>query len=243
MTLAATHPLHLPAVLPRWWWQATGLALAGVLAWDASGLDLTVMSWLGNSEGFALRHRWWLATVLHDGARRAATVLYLLLWAMVWRPLGVFKQFERHERVDMMVGVTVALITISLMKRYSLTSCPWELQAFGGAARYVSHWQWGLADGGGGMCFPGGHASSALAFMALALPGLAAQPGSRRHQTGVRLLALVLLLGMVLGVVQTLRGAHYPSHSLWTAWLCWCVAGAVFAGLGRWRAWRARELS
>ena len=239
MTTLALYPSTAPADLTRAWWVATGLALASVMAWDASSLDLTVMAWLGTAHGFPMRHNWWLETVLHDTARRAATVLYIGLWAMLWRPVGFFKHFQRHERLEMALGVTVALIAVTLIKRYSLTSCPWELQTFGGAASYVSHWQWGLTDGGGGMCFPGGHASSALAFLALALPGLAALPGSKPYQTAKRLLAVVLLAGAALGAVQTLRGAHYPSHTLWTGWVCWVAASAMRAGLGQWRGWRA----
>lgn len=239
MTTVAIDASDASPALSRAWWLATALALASVLAWDASGLDLTVMSWLGNAQGFALRHNWWLESVLHEPMRRVATVLYLVLWAMVWRPSGFFKHFQRQERLDMVLGVTGALLAISLMKHFSLTSCPWELQTFGGAASYVSHWQWGLADGGGGKCFPGGHASSALAFLALALPGLAALPGSKHRQTAMRLLAVVLLAGAVLGTVQTLRGAHYPSHTLWTGWVCWVLAGSMRAGLTWWRGWFA----
>lgn len=240
MTNLAIHPSEAPATLSRAWLISTGLALAAVMAWDASPLDLTVMGWLGHANGFPLRSNWWLQTALHDGARRAATVLYVVLWVMLWRPLSIFKHFHRHERLEMVLGVTVSLLVVTVIKRYSLTSCPWDLQAFGGAAKYVSHWQWGLADGGSGRCFPGGHASSALAFLALTLPGLAARPGSKPYQIASRLLVVVLLAGALLGTVQTLRGAHYPSHTLWTGWVCWVMAGVTRAGLGRWRGWRAR---
>jgi hypothetical protein len=43
-----------------------------------------------------------------------------------------------------------------------------------------------------------------------------------------------LIAGFVLGGAQQLRGAHFMSHTLWTAWICACVAWAVeivFAGL------------
>ena len=26
---------------------------------------------------------------------------------------------------------------------------------------------------------------------------------------------------------QLLRGAHYPSHTLWSAWLCWTISAAA----------------
>lgn len=226
---------------PTWaarWWRLTLLALAATMAWDASGLDLTVMRWLGSPSGFALQHQWWLETVMHDAARRAATLAYLLLWLMVWRPVGLFRRLPRLERLEMVVGVTVALLMVTALKRTSQTSCPWDLQAFGGVANYVSHWQWGVADGGGGHCFPGGHASSALAFVAVVLPGLALAGDSLQRRDARRGLMLLLTVGAALGAAQTLRGAHYPSHTLWTGWICWVSATLVHVAF-RWRRERA----
>jgi membrane-associated PAP2 superfamily phosphatase len=36
-------------------------------------------------------------------------------------------------------------------------------------------------------------------------------------------LAGALLAGLVLGLAQQMRGAHFMSHTLWTAWLSWTV--------------------
>ena len=36
-------------------------------------------------------------------------------------------------------------------------------------------------------------------------------------------LAAVLVAGSLFGWAQLARGAHYPSHTLWTAWWCWVV--------------------
>ena len=36
-------------------------------------------------------------------------------------------------------------------------------------------------------------------------------------------LACALLAGLVLGLSQQMRGAHFMSHTLWTAWLSWSV--------------------
>lgn len=197
------------------------LMLGCLVAWDASGLDLSVMGGLGNAAGFPLREQWWLNTVFHTAARQAALVAFVGLWVMVWRPVGVFRHYPQIERLEMVVGVMVALLAVSGMKRFSLTSCPWDLQSFGGLATYVSHWQWGVKDGGSEGCFPGGHASSAFAFVALVLPGLSKGRGCAQHRMAMWTLAGVVLVGLVLGGVQTLRGAHYPSHTLWTAWICW----------------------
>ena len=37
---------------------------------------------------------------------------------------------------------------------------------------------------------------------------------------GWRWLALVLIVGLIAGFAQTLRGAHHPSHTLWTLVIC-----------------------
>lgn len=205
--------------LGKWTW----LVLMCLLAWDFSGLDRTVMHWIADTQGFILRNNWWLEEILHTRAKQFAIVIYLGLWAMIWWPKGVFRQLNRLQRTEIVVSCTLGLVTIRTLKQFSLTSCPWELQSFGGVATYVSHWNWGLGDGGAGRCFPGGHVSSALAFVGLALPWFGSGLTSKR-QIGRLMLLGVLLLGLVLGLTQTLRGAHYPSHTFWTGFICWCVA-------------------
>ena len=39
----------------------------------------------------------------------------------------------------------------------------------------------------------------------------------------------LLGLGMLLGGVQQLRGAHFLTHTLWTAWIACAVAGLLYA--------------
>lgn len=201
------------------WW-----ALA--VAWDLTGWDLAVMRALGTQAGFPLRHDVWLEVVLHDGARRASQLALALVALLTLKPLT-----RRHApRLALpwqaLAGVLLCMAVSGLVKRYSATSCPWELEAFGGVARYVSHWTWGLDDGGSGRCFPGGHASAAFAFWPVALAWMHS-PSDRARLLGRWLLWLVLAAGLVFGGVQTLRGAHYPSHTLWTAVLCWSLTGLM----------------
>ena len=193
--------------------------LALTLLWDASGLDLPVMHLIGTPQGFALRDTWLLSAVLHDGLRHAMTGAWLLLivWAL-WPGL----RLPRRERWWVVALVGLSLLAVNLVKNASLTSCPWDLRTFGGTAEHVSHWAWGLADGGPGRCFPGGHASSGFAFVALSLPWLLAPAGAmaRQREVGRRWLAAALFIGLLAGAVQTVRGAHFPSHTLWTLLIC-----------------------
>ena len=216
--------------------KLTLLLLVLALAWDATDLDLAVMRHIGTATGFPLRNEALWSLWLHDRGKQMAVFLLLVLCVMVGWPIGPWKRVSRPARLASVLAVLISTLAISVVKRYSLTSCPWDLQDFGGVASYVSHWAWGVEDGGRARCFPSGHASAALGFMSATLPFLTASD-QRLQRLGAFLLLLVLAVGLVFGAAQTLRGAHYPSHTLWTAFICWLSGGLVFQGLQS-RPWR-----
>jgi membrane-associated PAP2 superfamily phosphatase len=219
--------------------------LAFTLAWDMTALDQAVMGWIGSPAGFAWRHDWLLERVLHDAARQCAILAFVCLWAWALWPRGWTPRqrageptLPLAERTTVALLVTLALLAVNLVKNRSLTSCPWDLEVFGGTLPYVSHWQAGVSDGGPGRCFPGGHASSAFSFLAVSLPWLLPPPGRERtRRPGLYRLGVVMALGILLGAVQTVRGAHHPSHTLWTLAICATVA---VAGWTLARPWLAR---
>lgn len=210
------------AAVPRNRWRpltVVGAALPLLLLWDLSGLDLPLARWFGSSDGFSLQYHPLLSGWLHEGPRQLGWALLILLTASIWWPVGVLGRLSRRERAWMTGAVWLALLLVVGIKGISRTSCPWDLTAFGGTAQYVSHWAWGVRDGGGGHCFPAGHASTGFAFVALAVWLQAVSP-----RAGAWAWVAVLLAGLVLGWTQQARGAHFFSHTLWTAWLCWAVA-------------------
>ena len=215
-----------PALTPSARWLlglSVGLLLL-TLAWDAAALDLPTMLHIGTPRGFDLRHLPLLENVLHDGVRKVSTVLFIamIVWA-VWRDSGRPGATTRRERLTVLALVTLSLLAVSVTKQFSRSSCPWEWTQFGGQAVYTSHWNLLASDGGGGSCFPGGHASGSLAFLALCLPWLWSPVAGRQAAIGWRWFALVVFAGLVSGVTQTLRGAHPPSHTLWTGVICAAV--------------------
>ena len=204
------------------------LALVLLLAWDASRLDLWAMRQVGDAQGFAWREAWLTRGLIHEGGRVVSYVAMAFIVAVnLWPRL--LPALSRRERTWWLATTLACLAVISLLKRASLTSCPWDLAEFGGAAQYVSHWAFGQRDGGGGHCFPSGHASAAFAYLAGGWALARAYPRIARAW----LLAAVGL-GIVYGIGQMARGAHYPSHTMWTGWLCWAVTVAA-AHFGPWR--------
>lgn len=201
-------------------WSLGSLLL--LMAWDYSGLDRAMAHWFGAASGFALKSHWLWRGVLHDDIRFLPWLLELGLLVAMVRPFGALKQLEPLRRAQLALTTLIALLLVSNIKLRSLSSCPWDLQEFGGMATYVSHWAWGLRDGGGGGCFPAGHASGGFAFLGGFFVFRHGLPQKAR-----RWLVGALLAGLVLGLAQQVRGAHYMSHTLWTAWLCWAAAGLV----------------
>lgn len=218
LTESQTAP-HLP-----WQPEALGLlvAMVALAAWDASGLDMPLAQWFGNAQGFPLRDHPWLAEGLHEGVRKAGWVLLLGLTASIWWPVGWLTRFQRTERAWMVGTIWLSLVVVVALKGISRTSCPWDLAAFGGTAQHVSHWLWWVSDGGPGRCFPGGHVSTAFAFLPVAWWLRTVDPVAARRWTLV-----VVLFGLLLSAVQQARGAHFLSHNLWTGWLCWVTTWAM----------------
>lgn len=204
------------------------IALVALLAWEVSGLDLSLAYLYGDARGFALRD-WWLArSALHDAARWISAACVVGMACDALRSPGAGP--SRAQKSYWLMVVVLTLVLIPLLKRITATSCPWDLVEFGGVATYVPHWRLGISDGGPGHCFPAGHPVSAFAFLGLYYLWHASRPRLART-----LLILILFAGALLSWAQMVRGAHFASHALWSAWLAGAgaVAGRYFEP--RWR--------
>jgi membrane-associated PAP2 superfamily phosphatase len=199
----------------------TAASAALLLAWELAGGDLAVSRWFGTAQGFAWRDHWITADVLHSGARGVGWVLLVLLAInMQWPLSAVMRRLSKGQRARWFTMTLLCVLLVPLVKRASLTSCPWDLAEFGtGLAHYVPHWMLGVRDGGPGGCFPSGHAVTGFAFIGGWFVLRDVQP-----RAAAVCLAAALLAGSVLGGVQVLRGAHYASHVAWTAWFCWTAS-------------------
>lgn len=103
--------------------------------------------------------------------------------------------------------------------RWSLQS--WDLVRYGGIRAYH-----GLLQGPSGVsggCFPAGHASAGYAWLSLFFFFSAVKPSWRSYG-----LVVGAGSGLLLGIDQQVRGAHFMSHDLFTAMICWAVALGPF---------------
>lgn len=211
--------------------RITLLALVLIVLWDVSGGDWIVSSHYGQADGFAAHHAAW-AVALYNAGRGLALAAWVAL--IVWAAWPGRATGARVTTLIAALSVLIAALLVAIVKRASGADCPWSLQAFGGAQPYLSHWtNWSPSAGAGG-CFPSGHASAGFAFLAV----YALWRTEHRRLAQIVLWA-TLALGMAYGGLQVVRGAHFASHVLWSAWLCWLVA-LLSPLLLRWTPWRVR---
>ncbi|WP_140630629.1 phosphatase PAP2 family protein [Methylibium rhizosphaerae] len=214
---------------------AAVVTLLALLLWEAGRWDLPLSHLYGGPHGFALRDAWWTRGLLHEGGRwLAACALALQAWDAA-RP--IVPGPTRAQRAYWLLVTAASMLLVPLLKHFSATSCPWDLAEFGGGAVYVPHWLPGVADMGPGRCFPSGHAVSGFAFFGLYFLWRPYRPCAAWI-----VLAATLAAGAAAGWVQVVRGAHFPSHALWSGWLCWSLAMVAQAAWSGEEAVRRRGL-
>jgi membrane-associated PAP2 superfamily phosphatase len=215
-------------------WALAGAALL-ILAEGNSGLDL----WLADAMFDIHRHEFpWQHALLtehfgHGTLKLVLTGLGALpvaaaAWDVLRRGRALAPWWRLRIRLLALCTVLVPLV-VSLLKRASHSHCPWDLERYGGYQPYyrlLEHIpRWVEA----GHCLPGGHASSALWLVGLAVFWL---PHDARKAAAVA--GWALLFGGVVGWMQQLRGAHFFSHTLWSMWI---AAALLLALLAAHRAW------
>jgi membrane-associated PAP2 superfamily phosphatase len=197
---------------------------AGVLllALDATALDHAASDWFFDAAAgrFPLRYNVLIETVMHQWAKYVVVLIacsviaaYLFSFAAErWRP---------WRRLLLFLGLSLVLApgAVTLLKAVSHKHCPYDLVEYGGYAPYrrlLEAPQPGILPG---RCFPDGHASVGFSLFAFYFVGLALrQPGFARAGLWGGLVA-----GTVFGLSRVAQGAHFLSHDLWAALVCWLV--------------------
>ncbi|MBN5048948.1 phosphatase PAP2 family protein [Stenotrophomonas sp. 2MCAF14_2] len=194
--------------------------------------DQVVAAWIYGWEGhqWALKDSWLTEQLVHKGGRNlsigAGLAALLATIASEWVPrLAAW----RRPMFRLFVSVALSTIIVSLVKKVSGMDCPWDLTTFGGPNEPFGFFDARPAGYRASGCFPAGHASAGYSWLALYFLALEAKPRLRFVGLGVG-----VGLGMIFGISQQLRGAHFLSHDLWTAAICWFVA------LGLYLIWPAR---
>lgn len=226
-----------------WWWHAVLpllLLVAGVALFELTDLDLRFSDPFFDAvhRVWPAKNSWWAETLIHRRGRDLVlitAVSALLCWLMSfgwarlrpWRRMALF--------LALSIGISTGLVAFG--KEVTNRHCPWDYQRYGGDVPYARLFDdTPQACSNDGNCFPAGHAAGGFAM----LSGYFLFYGRRR-----RYAVAALLFGMSLGSLfaygQLARGAHFVSHNLWSAALCWYVALVLYVWVFRGRLDTARS--
>lgn len=217
----------------RAFWRSVGwvtlLTLGLLLALEWTGIDLLLarLAWDPASATFPWRNHPLTTRVAHDGVKFASVLVFAWIAFSAFKPIGPLRRLGRAQRSYLLAAAVVCLVVVSLMKRASALHCPWDLAQFGGTHPYLRLLDPVPPAWTRGGCFPAGHVLSAFAYIG----GYFAWRSTDRRAARIWA-AAALLVGALAGASQQLRGAHFLSHTLWTAWLCWTLSATM--------AWFAR---
>lgn len=206
-------------------WRLPFVAFALLSTW-LLGLhgDLWLADHVYAMEGgrWSLQSHWLTERVLHTGGRWASAVAWLgVLLALLTTFLRNEWRAWRRPLGYLLLSVLLCTALVSGLKSLSHMDCPWDLARYGGTRAYH-----GLLQGSSGelgRCFPAGHASAGYAWLSLFFFFAAVKPAWRGMG-----LAVGIGLGLLFGIDQQVRGAHFLSHDVFTAMICWSVASGLY---------------
>jgi membrane-associated PAP2 superfamily phosphatase len=211
------HPLlvsHLLLPMTAFLLVAAWLEFSGVDIWLAD----VIYHWSGDA--WQYRDAWLTAVLIHEGGRDlVGFVIVLLLVMTVLSFLSKKLRPYRRVLVYLVVSAVASGVLVNVLKSLTHVDCPWDLLRYGGTHPYVRNFQ-RLPDGmASGACFPAGHASAAYSWFGIYYAVQLFAPRWRYLSV-----AAVVGFGLVFGLGQQVRGAHFLSHDLWTLGLCWLLA-------------------
>lgn len=172
---------------------------------------------------------WWSNELIHTGGKDL--VLLLGLGALgCWAASFFVPRLRPLRRAGAFLALSIALGTglVAVLKNTTNVDCPWDMDLYGGNRPFVTLFE----DRPGGLepgrCFPGGHSSGAFS-----LCGFYFLFHRRDRRVSLAALGTSLALGLVFSFGQWVRGAHFASHDLWSAFLCWFVSLLLYAWVFR----------
>lgn len=191
-------------------------------------VDLAVTRWFFDDarNAFPLTNQWLLKVVLHDAARVVGAVAALTLLGLAltsWSAAGPLRLREqRHTLLLASSACLAGAAAVGALKHFSTHACPWDLALFGGAAVYQPLFSAAVGSQAVHGCSPAAHPLVGYAWLGV---GFALAPRGRR--AAWRAWTFAFALGTAFGIVQIVRGAHFLSHVLWSAWTVWAVNVAL----------------
>jgi membrane-associated PAP2 superfamily phosphatase len=201
------------------------------LLFELSDLDLAISDRFYDFQTgkWPARDSWWAEQLIHRGGRKL--ILLVAIGALAaWGISFLQEKLRPWRRAALYLALAIGLGTglVALGKATINRHCPWDYDRYGGPVPYSRLFGPSPPGCKEGNCFPAGHASGGFSLMS---GYFIFYSHNRRRALGGLLLGL--WLGALFGFAQVARGAHFVSHNLWTAAVCWFSGLMLYTALFR----------
>jgi membrane-associated PAP2 superfamily phosphatase len=226
---APTEP-QPPASQGRFWIVHAVLPLlsAAVLlaVFEGTRLDQAVLDpfFDSSTRTFPLRDSDWFSLVFKDGMKDLVIAFGALVAVAFVASFRNARLAPWRRRLGF-VFLCLALgpLIVAAFKYSSCKHCPWDLAMYGGTAPYANLLGCPPPGFGKGHCFPSGHASGGFALFALYFAFRDVDPRRARNWFWI-----AIAYGLVMGTARMMQGAHFLSHAITTAYVCWFVCLGLY---------------
>lgn len=166
------------------------------------------------------KHHWFFEGFIHSGGRWFywVAVLICLLAFIVSNFQQDIKRY-RKTLLYLLLATLAGPVLVVIGKNLTHIYTPWDLQMFGGAQPYIRLFDPVPAGAPIGHACPAGHAALGYSFFSLYFSLRYAHPSYRTFG-----FLTAIGLGLIFGLGQQIRGAHFPSHDLFSLATCWYAA-------------------
>lgn len=220
------------------WYLPIFYGLSAIIFLQYSGVDRWLAAQIFQlNHAWTWQHAWLLDKVIHKAGRSGVGILLGAI-LIITIAAYVFKFFNKTQRLALLYATCASLMSILLvsgLKQVSMLPCPWDVQGLGGDLPYRYLHQLFSSREAGLQCFPAGHASGGYALFSLYFAAQIWRSGNLKAKPVSRCWLLpAVLIGGLFGIGQQLRGAHFLSHDLATALLCWVCCHILWLAFCRW---------
>ena len=172
------------------------------------------------SKSWPFRDHWLFDTIIHDWGR-SFDILVAALWLISFFLTCLLNRLKKYRKIMLyfLIAAAAGPLIVGAGKQITHIYTPWDLEIFSGTLPYIRLFDPVPKGMPIGEAFPSGHASGGYAFFSLYFFLL--NMGSPYRKYGF---LFGLGLGLLFGIGQQVRGAHFPSHDLFSLVICWYAA-------------------
>lgn len=183
-------------------------------------IDLSLIQpWVSLHGSFPYKNNWYLDQLNHTYVKQLLTAVYVIFFMLWCASFKVKRLKPKRWQYGYMFWVSMlCTCIIGLLKAHSTLACPWSMTQ---ETTIAFNWNFSATNG---HCFPGGHASTGFALVT----GYFVYRLDQKQRAWFYLCAGTVI-GFAMGWAQMMRGAHFLSHNLWTAWVCVAINLVCYA--------------